>query len=78
MSNRSRTYLLLEERLGRQLDKRVMKARAAGQSWNQIARELDYDTHVPVTAETVRLWFDDADKARIARNARTVEDSVAS
>jgi len=77
MSNRSRTYLLIEERLGRPLDKRVIKARGQGQSWNQIARELDYDTHVPVTAESVRGWFDDADKAWIAKT-RTVTDSVAS
>jgi len=67
MSNRSRTYLLIEERLGRPLDKRVMKARAAGQSWNQIARELDYDTHVPVTSASVANWFDAEDKARIAK-----------
>lgn len=76
MSKQTRTYLLIEERLGRPLDKRVLKARAAGQSWNQIARELDYDTHVPVTAASVANWFDDADKARIAK-ARTVTDSVA-
>lgn len=74
MSNRTPTYLLLEERLGRPLDKRVIKARAAGQSWNQIAREIDYDTHVPVTAESLRLWFGEADKARIAKARRTVTD----
>jgi len=44
-----------------------MKARAAGQSWNQIARELDYDTHVPVTSASVTNWFDAEDKARIAK-----------
>jgi len=53
------TYLLLEERLGRPLDKQVMKARNRGQSWNQIARELDRATDVAVTAEWLRIWFID-------------------
>lgn len=51
------TYLLLEERLGRPLDKQVIKARSRGQSWNQIARELDRATGVAVTAEWLRIWF---------------------
>lgn len=67
MSNRSRTYQLLEERLNRPLDKLVLKARSRRQSWDQIARQLDRDTGVPVTAQTVRNWFDAADKARQAK-----------
>lgn len=69
MSNQSRTYQLIEERLDEPLDTRVLDARARGESWGQIARELDYDTHVPVTDATVRNWFNDADKARLTKTS---------
>ncbi len=60
------TYLLLEERLGRPLDRRVVKARGQGQSWNQIARALDHDTGIAVTSQTLRNWFPEVDGKRTA------------
>lgn len=57
MANRTRTYELLEERLGKNLARYVAAARKAGKSWNAIALELHGETKVAVTSETLRIWF---------------------
>lgn len=59
MSNRTRTYLLIEERLGRSLGRYVAAARRNDKSWNAIAREIHEKTQVAVTSETLRTWFYD-------------------
>lgn len=63
MTNPSRTYLLLEERLGEPLAGYVEASRAGGLSWNAIARDLHERTKVGVTSETLRIWFFDSAKA---------------
>jgi len=72
MSNRSRTYLLIEERLDTPLDRVVMRARGTEPrpktSWNQIAHALHEKTGVLVTSETLRIWFIDLDARRIAKS----------
>lgn len=62
MSNRTRTYLLVEERLGKSLSRYVSAARRNKKSWNAIAREINEQTQVAVTSETLRLWFFDMKK----------------
>lgn len=62
MPNRTRTYLLVEERLGKSLARTVSAARRNGKSWNAIARDLHEQTQVAVTSETLRLWFYDLPK----------------
>lgn len=57
MTNPSRTYLLVEERLGSDLRKHVAKLRRAGESWNSIAHDLSDRTEVVITDETLRIWF---------------------
>ncbi len=59
MANRTRTYLLVEERLGKSLSRYVSAARRNKKSWNAIARDLHEQTQVAVTSETLRLWFFD-------------------
>jgi hypothetical protein len=76
MSKPTRAQLLIEERLGRPLDRFVMNARGTElrpkNSWNQIALLLHSETGVHVTAETLRIWFYDAEKKRRQRaEART-------
>lgn len=63
MSTTSRTYLLIEERLDSTLADFVDRARASGDSWNTIARNLLAATSVSVTSETLRMWFPNAAKA---------------
>lgn len=69
MPKKSRTYLLIEERLGRPLHKHVLKARGtqprASTSWERIAADLSEKTGVHVTSETLRLWFYDAEQQRL-------------
>lgn len=75
MSNRSRTYLLVEERLGRPLERHVMKLRGnqprGSTSWEHIARQLHDATGVAVTSETLRIWFYDAEQKRRQRAERS-------
>jgi hypothetical protein len=63
MNNRTPTYLLLENKLGRSLSRYVGAARKSQRSWNAIALELHKETGVAVTSETLRQWFyDQSDK----------------
>lgn len=62
MSNQTRTYLLIEERLDKSLKKHVTAARRKQMSWNAIARDLHTLTGVGVTSETLRTWFYGIDK----------------
>lgn len=68
MSNRTRTYLLVEGRLGKSLSRHVGAARARGCSWNAIAMDLHKRTDVAVTAETLRLWFVAEERERTRRD----------
>lgn len=67
----SRTFLLVEEKLGSSLRQRVMKMRGSDprpkHSWAQIAHELGTETGVFVTSETLRIWFHDDERKRLAR-----------
>lgn len=67
MSNPSRTYLLLQDRLGSDLEKHVSELRQGGESWHAIANDLGNRTSVLVTPETLRLWF-----GAMPKGARTV------
>lgn len=71
MSNRTRTYLLIEERLGRPLARYVSNARGAEArpktSWHQIALSIHSATGVAVTSETLRTWFAEAERERISK-----------
>lgn len=81
MSNRTRTYLLVEERLGRPLARHVMKLRGtelrAATSWDQIAHQLATDTGINVTSETLRLWFFDDEQKRKARAEARIAGAAA-
>jgi hypothetical protein len=72
MTNRSRTYLLIEERLGTPLDRLVMKARGTEPrpktSWSQIALLLHQKTGVYVSNETLRIWFIELEARRLAKS----------
>lgn len=35
----------------------IREGRAAGESWDRVARRLDADFAIDVTGETVRLWY---------------------
>lgn len=59
MNKPTRTYLLIEERLGKNLRRYVSRCWHQGGSWNSIARDLNAKTEVAVTSETLRLWFYD-------------------
>ena len=71
MTNRSRTYLLIEERLGTPLDRLVMRARGTEPrpktSWSQIALLLHQKTGVYVSNETLRIWFIELEARRIVK-----------
>lgn len=73
MANRTRTYLLLEERLGKSLSRVVSAGRRNSKSWNAIARELHEQTQVAVTSETLRLWFHDLKKGEESEDAEVGE-----
>ena len=72
MTNRSRTYLLIEERLGTPLDRLVMRARGTEPrpktSWSQIALLLHQKTGVYVSNETLRIWFIELEARRIVKS----------
>ena len=72
MSNKSRTYLLIEERLGTPLERLVMRARGTEPrpktSWSQIALLLHQKTGVYVSNETLRIWFIELEARRIAKS----------
>lgn len=74
MSKSTRAQLLIEERLGRPLDRYVLTARGreprAKASWSRISADLLAETGVHVTPETLRLWFYDLERRRLER-ART-------
>lgn len=59
MANRTPTFVLLEDRLGKNLTRHVLSARKAKRSWNAIALDLHTQTGVVVTSETLRTWFYD-------------------
>ncbi len=59
MANRTPTFVLIEDRLGKSLTRHVTAARKAGRSWNAIALDLHTQTGVVVTSETLRTWFYD-------------------
>lgn len=74
MSKRTRAHQLIEERLGRPLDRYVLTARGretrAKASWSRISADLLAETGVHVTPETLRMWFYDLERRRLDR-ART-------
>lgn len=57
MSNVSRTYLLIQERLGSDLAEFATEARRNGGSWHSIAFDLSNRTGVLVTPQTLGNWF---------------------
>lgn len=57
MSNPSRTYQLVEERLGQPLTPYVQHLRAGGASWHSVSLDLANRTEVGITPETARLWW---------------------
>ncbi|HEY5985164.1 MAG TPA: hypothetical protein VIV12_02095 [Streptosporangiaceae bacterium] len=54
---RTATQLLLEVRLGRDLEEYVRELRSNEQSWRQIAEAIYSRTGINVSHETVRGWF---------------------
>lgn len=56
----TRTYLLIEERLGEPLSAFVLGLRADERSWYYIARKLRERTGVSISYEAVRQWFADS------------------
>lgn len=50
-------FLLVDERLGDSLHDRLRYWRAAGVSYNAIARMLEAETRVRLTGQTVRDWI---------------------
>lgn len=66
MANRTPTFALIEDRLGKNLTRYVLAARtptptSPKRSWNAIALDLHQKTGVAVTSETLRTWFYDHD-----------------
>lgn len=57
---KTRTQLLIEERLDSPLSSIVAAERAAGKSWGSIARLIEQKTRVTVTDQTIRNWYGDA------------------
>lgn len=57
MSNVTRTYLLIEERLGSDLAEYAANARRNGDSWHAVAHDLSNRTGVLVTPQTLSNWF---------------------
>lgn len=57
-------YLLVQERLNESLVERLRYWRAAGVSYNAMARMLEAETKVALTGQTISDWF-----ARIATAA---------
>lgn len=57
--SKTRTQLLIEERLDTSLSSIVAAERAAGKSWGAIARLIEQRTRVTVTDQTIRNWYGD-------------------
>jgi hypothetical protein len=57
--NKTRTHLLLEERLGKDLHRHVEALRTSGKSWDAIVLDLYERTQVALSPATLRLWFKD-------------------
>lgn len=70
MANPTRTYLLLEERLGSPLARYVRGRRLDGRSWDAIALDLHTDTQIPVTGESLRAWFPGLTRQWVAEQRR--------
>lgn len=65
MSNPSRTYRLVEKELGQSLRTWVRNRYVdRGESWSTVAMELHKATGLGVTAETLRVWFQDMKRPR--------------
>jgi hypothetical protein len=58
MAKQSRLYTIIEERLDGTLAE-LIAARRPSTSWRDIADEVTEKTGVPVSDETLRLWFAD-------------------
>lgn len=58
MTQPSRLYRFIEERLGRPLSDLIAERRAT-QSWSEIADAITAETGVEVHSETLRNWFKD-------------------
>jgi hypothetical protein len=57
MNNQSRTFQLIEMKLGRPLVDHAREMRQRGASWHSITLDLANRTDVAVTPETLRLWL---------------------
>lgn len=57
MSHPSRTFQLVEAKLGRSLTEHARDMRQSGASWHAISLDLATRTGIPVTPETVRIWL---------------------
>ncbi len=66
MSQKTRSYLLVEERLNRPLDEYVAEMRADKASWVTICHDIAKLTDVRLTPETLRVWFSGHDMAEVA------------
>lgn len=55
-TNPTPTYLLVQDRLGTNLDQHIAARRAEGESWTSIAYEIRDITGMSVTGETLRSW----------------------
>lgn len=66
MAQKTRSYLLVEERLGRPLDEYVAEKRAEKASWVTICHDIAQTTDVRLTPETLRVWFSGHEFAEVA------------
>ncbi|NMO51985.1 hypothetical protein HH310_12355 [Actinoplanes sp. TBRC 11911] len=57
MNEPTTKYLLLEARLGQKLTDYVAGQIGAGAGWKAIAADLSKRTDVPVSRESLRVWF---------------------
>lgn len=55
----STKYILIEDRLGRDLAAYVRELRQDGASWSFIAARIERHTSITVTDQTIRNWFGD-------------------
>lgn len=58
------TRLLIEVRLGQDMEKWIRDRRTNGLSWRQISEAVELQTAVVVSHETLRGWFADRDWAK--------------
>lgn len=59
MPQRTPKYLLIQERLGRDLADHLAECRRDGVSYERIARDLWRATDVEITAQSVQTWCAD-------------------